>query len=92
VGKIRIKSHKELQQRLDKVLDSLHEGPVFVATDKRVRAVLMDMSDYYDLMDEISDLAELLHELGGCGCGCDCEEEEEGIGKILEKAFSESGD
>lgn len=92
MGKIRIKSHKDVQQRLEKVLDSLHEGPVFVATDKRVRAVLMDMSDYYDLMDEINDLSELLHEMGGCGCGCEEEEDEDEIGKMLDKAFGEGGD
>lgn len=90
MGKIRIKSDQEVQRRLGQVLASLHEGPVFVATDKRVRAVLMDMSDYYDLLDEIQDLAELLHNMGGCGCGCG--EEEDDIGRILDKAFTESGD
>jgi hypothetical protein len=90
MGKIRIKSDREVQRRFDAVLDSLDEGPVFVATDKRVRAVIMDMSDYYDLLDEIEDLAQLLHEMGGCGCGC--EEEDDDIGKMLDKAFAEGGD
>lgn len=90
MGKIRIKSDGEVQRRLGQVLESLHEGPVFVATEKRVRAVLMDMSDYYDLLDEINDLAELLHSMGGCGCGC--EDEDDDIGRMLDKAFAEGGD
>jgi hypothetical protein len=90
MGKIRIKSDKEVQRRLGTILDSLQDGPVFVATDKRVRAVIMDMSDYYDLIDELEDLAELLHNMGGCGCGCD--DDDDDIGNLLDKALTEIGD
>jgi hypothetical protein len=92
MGKIRIRSDKEVQQQMEAFLDSLPEGPVFVATNKRVRAVMMDISDYYDLIDEIEDLARLLHEVGGCGCGCGHEEEEDDIGKMLDRVLAENGD
>lgn len=76
---IRIKNLDEVRRRLDEVLAELHEGPVFIAKNKRVTAVLMDMSDYYDLMGEIGDLTELLHEMGGCSCGCEDEDDEMGL-------------
>lgn len=92
MGKIRIKDLPEVQQRLDEFLEDLQAGPIFIAKEKRVTAVLMDMTDYYDLLGELEDMAELLHTMGGCGCGCEDEEEEDELGKMLDKAFSESGD
>lgn len=92
MGKIRIKSDKDVQRRFGAILESLQDGPVFVATNKRVRAVMMDLSDYYDLIDEIEDLAELLHNMGGCGCGCEDEDDEDDIGRALDKAFAEGSD
>ncbi|EEG77538.1 type II toxin-antitoxin system Phd/YefM family antitoxin [Dethiobacter alkaliphilus] len=88
MGKIRIKNLSEVQRRLDSLLDDLQDGPVFIAKNKRVKAVLMDMTDYYDLLGELEDLAELLHTLGGCGCGCEDDE----MNELLDKAFSEAGD
>jgi hypothetical protein len=90
MGKIRIKDLSEVQNRLDTILDELAGGPVFLAKNKRVSAVLMDMSDYYDLLGELEDLAELLHSMGGCGCGCEDEDNE--LDKLLDEAFSETGD
>lgn len=89
MGKIRIKNLSEVQHRLEELLDDLHQGPVYIAKNKRVKAVLMDMSDYYDLLGELEDLAGLLHTLGGCGCGC---EEEDEMTELLDKAISEGGD
>ena len=89
MGKIRIKNLSEVQRRLDEFMEELQDGPIFIAKNKRVKAVLMDMSDYYDLLGELEDLAELLHSLGGCGCGC---EEEDEMNQLLDKAFSEAGD
>jgi PHD/YefM family antitoxin component YafN of YafNO toxin-antitoxin module len=84
MGRIKIKSENELRRNLDKLLDSLGDGPVFVARDKRVSAVLLDISDYYDILGEIEDLMKLLHTVGGCGC-----DEED---RLLDEVFGEAGD
>ncbi|MBS4030301.1 MAG: hypothetical protein KGZ63_02620 [Clostridiales bacterium] len=91
MGKIRIKSDVEVKRRFEEIMDGLSDGPIFVARNKRVSAVLMEMSDYYDLLGEIEDLMQLLHTMGGCGCGCEDAEENE-LDKILDKAFDEIGD
>lgn len=91
MGKIRIKSDVEVRRRFDEIMDGLSDGPIFVARNKRVSAVLMEMSDYYDLLGEIEDLMQLLHTMGGCGCGCEDEEENE-LDKILNNAFDDIGD
>ncbi|MDW7685209.1 MAG: hypothetical protein SCK29_13960 [Bacillota bacterium] len=90
MGKIRIKDLAEVEQRLGTILEQLDYGPIFIAKNKRVSAVLMDMSDYYDLLGEIEDLAELLHSLGGCGCGCEDGEDE--VTRLLDQALGEGGD
>ena len=81
----------EVRRRFDEIMDGLSDGPIFVARNKRVSAVLMEMSDYYDLLGEIEDLMQLLHTMGGCGCGCEDEEENE-LDKILNNAFDDIGD
>lgn len=92
MGKIRIKDLAEVQQRLSEFLDDLQAGPIFIAKHKRVAAVLMGMADYYDLLGELEDLAELLHTMGGCSCSCEDGNEADELGKMLDKALSESGD
>lgn len=87
MGKLRIKSEREVRRALGQVLESLKDGPVFVARDRRVRAVLLDISDYYDLVDEIRDLVGLLHSMGGCDCGCGEEAD-----RLLDEALGEAGD
>jgi hypothetical protein len=85
MGRIRIKTEGEVRQRLGGVLDSLPRGPVFVARDRKVKAVLMDISDYFDLVGEIKDLTELLHAIGG---DCRCDEND----RLLDAVLGEDGD
>ncbi|MBS4022247.1 MAG: hypothetical protein KGZ79_07465 [Dethiobacter sp.] len=84
MGRIRIKHESDVRKKLGEIIESLCEGPVFVAKDKRVRAVMLDISDYYDILGEIEDLMKLLHTVGGCGC-----EEED---KLLDEVLGEVGD
>lgn len=90
MGKIKIKADEDVKQNFDRVMNRLAEGPVYIARNKRVKAVLMDISDYYDLLGEIEDLMEMLHAVGGCSCGC--EDEDDDFDRILSSAFGESGD
>ncbi len=85
MGRIRIKTEGEVRRKLGKVVDSLAQGPVFVARKRMVTAVLMDISDYFDLVREIEDLAELLRTMGG---DCRCDEGD----RLLDKALGESAD
>jgi PHD/YefM family antitoxin component YafN of YafNO toxin-antitoxin module len=63
---IRIKSVQELRRHLNRYLDTLQNSPVFVAKNKLVKAVLLDIADYYSIMGELEDLHELLQNMLDC--------------------------
>jgi len=63
---IRIKSVQELKRHLAHYLDTLQNKPVFVAKNKLVKAVLLDIADYYSILDELEDLHRLLQNLLNC--------------------------
>lgn len=86
---IRIKSVTELKRRLDSFMDTLSDGPVFVAKKTQVRAVLMDLQDYYALLEELEDLNELLRQIGDCECGCAGSEVAD---RLYELGHTEQGD
>ncbi|NLP37012.1 MAG: type II toxin-antitoxin system Phd/YefM family antitoxin [Firmicutes bacterium] len=60
---IRIKSISDIRRHFNKVVESLREGPVFIAKNKRVRAIMLDIFDYYSLLEEIEILNELLRDV-----------------------------
>ncbi|NLN07273.1 MAG: type II toxin-antitoxin system Phd/YefM family antitoxin [Firmicutes bacterium] len=60
---IRIKSVQELKRHLNRYLDTLQNRPLFVAKNKLVKAVLLDIADYYSILDELEDLHGLLQNL-----------------------------
>ncbi len=82
MGRIRINSDRQVRRKFGEFLDSLDDGPVFVAQNKRVKAVLLDISDYYDLLGEIEDLMKLLQAVGGRGS----EEEDRLLDEVLGEA------
>ncbi len=65
MGRIRINSDRQVRRKFGEFLHSLDDGPVFVAQNRRVTAVLLDITDYYDLLGEIEDLMKLLQAVGG---------------------------
>lgn len=95
MGRLRIMTGKRVAENMDRVLDELKNGPVFVAREnRRVTAVMLEISDYYDLLGELEDMMELIRALGG-GCDCGCEDEEEcscGCDSVLDGAFREKSD
>ncbi|NLM51733.1 MAG: type II toxin-antitoxin system Phd/YefM family antitoxin [Firmicutes bacterium] len=60
---IRIKSFSEIRRHFNKIVESLREGPIFIAKNKRVRAIMLDIFDYYSLLEEIEVLQELLRDV-----------------------------
>lgn len=65
---IRIKNVTEVRRRLFELMNTLQNGPLFIAKKGRVSAVLMDLADYYSLLGELEDLTDLLHSMGECNC------------------------
>ncbi|HZK25181.1 MAG TPA: type II toxin-antitoxin system Phd/YefM family antitoxin [Oscillospiraceae bacterium] len=67
---IRIKNITEVRRRLFELMNTLHNGPLFIAKKGRVSAVLMDLADYHSLLGELEDLTGLIHTMGEGDCGC----------------------
>ncbi|MGI6658797.1 MAG: type II toxin-antitoxin system Phd/YefM family antitoxin [Dethiobacteraceae bacterium] len=84
---IRIKNVTEVRRRLFELMDTLQNGPIFIAKKGRVSAVLMDLADYHTLLGELEDLTNLVHTMGEGECGCS---EDDTVRQIL--ALDECGD
>lgn len=93
MGRLKILTGKQAAKNMGRILKELKDGPVFVADEnKRVTAVMMDISDYFDLVDELDDMVDLIRAVGRGDC-CSGEEEECCCGSgLLDEAFGENSD
>ena len=86
---VRIRNIADVRRRLHKLVDTLGEGPIFVAKNKRVTAVLMDVSDYHSILGELEDLSNLLQKMVDHDC---CSNDNQTVTSILALDYNEVGD
>ena len=86
---VRIENIADVRRRLHELVETLGDGPIFIAKNKRVTAVLMDVSDYYSILGEIEDLSILLQKMVDHDC---CPSDNQTVTSILALNYNEVGD